>query len=102
MRQQEQERTGWEFVADTDGAAALIDAALGLEDDRVTRTELARRADLSLKELYLDGTVTDLVEAGIFERVDEVDGEPVYETRADSDILEAARRFDRSLAAELD
>jgi len=103
MQRQDARRSGWDFVATSEAAASLIDAALELgPDEAVTRSELAGMTDVTLKRLYLDETITDLAEAGVFETVeDDEDGQTRYVVDEDSDVLTAAKQFDRTLSKRL-
>ncbi|QGN08166.1 hypothetical protein Hrd1104_03100 [Halorhabdus sp. CBA1104] len=104
MSYNESAGAGWKFVESSESAAALLDAALDLEpDEPVTRSELADVADVTLKQLYLDETIADLASAGVFESVEpKQDGEVTYVRNPDSEVLEAAERFDRALGERLD
>ncbi|WP_181686682.1 hypothetical protein [Halorhabdus salina] len=104
MGQEKRSGAGWTFVASSESAAALLDAALDLApDEPMTRSELANEADVTLKQLYLDETIADLAAAGVFESVDpKQDGEATYVLNADSEVLAAAEQFDRALGDRLD
>ncbi|CCQ34865.1 hypothetical protein HLRTI_002808 [Halorhabdus tiamatea SARL4B] len=94
MQQIDSVTSGWEFVASKEAAASLIGATLELDpEETVTRSELATAADVPMKRLYLEDTVSDLVRLGVLEAVD-TESEPVYTVNDDSDILAAAARFE--------
>ena len=102
MQQQDGYTSGWDFVASSEAAASLIEVALELDpEETVTRSELTGMADVTLKRLYLDETITELVEAGVFEPVDDADGQAQYVVNDDSDVFAAAEQFDRTLAKRL-
>lgn len=89
---------GWEFVAERDAAARLVDALLELDGGSAyTRTELAETADVPLKTLYLNGLLEECADLGILERVEGAgDGEAVYRPVEDSDLLQAAATFEEA------
>ena len=103
MEHRQNLRSGWAFVADSEAAPALIAAALELDPaETITRSELAGMTDVTLKRLYLDDTIAELVEAGVFEHAtDDTDGERRYVVNDDSDVLAAAEQFDRTLSERL-
>ncbi|MFB6129029.1 MAG: hypothetical protein ABEJ47_04620 [Halorhabdus sp.] len=101
MQQADHPPSGWEFVATKEAAASLIRATLELDpDEAVTRSELATAADVPMKRLYLEETVSDLVDLGVLEAVD-TGSEPRYVINDDSDVLEAAARFEEVATARL-
>ena len=90
---------GWSLLAEVDGAAALIDAALSMDpDEQYTTAELADAAGLSMKELYLSDAPALLTDSGLLE-ADETDDGTVYGVDADSDAYEAAVAFAATLSA---
>jgi len=94
MQQADHSPSGWEFVASREAAASLIGATLELDpDERITRSELATAAEVPMKRLYLEDTVSELVDLGVLEAV-ESESEPVYTVNDDSDVLAAAARFE--------
>jgi hypothetical protein len=94
--------SGWEFVAEREGAAMLLDAFLRLDgDESYTKTELAEAADVPLKRLYLSDSLEDMVRFGVLESVESRDGEDTYSINEDSDILIAAATFDESFRDQL-
>lgn len=94
MQQTDPTTSGWGFVASKEAAASLIRATLELgPDEEVTRSELATAADVPMKRLYLEDTVSDLVNLGVLEAVD-AESEAVYTVNDDSDVLAAAARFE--------
>ncbi|WP_135667023.1 hypothetical protein [Halorhabdus rudnickae] len=103
MQRQDGHRSGWNFVATSEAAAALIDAAVELDpEETVTRSELAGMTDVTLKRLYLDETISDLVDVGVFEATDDGDdGQIRYAVNGDSDVLAAAEQFDRTFSERL-
>lgn len=101
MEPAEDSLTGWEFVASREAAASLIRATLELDpDEPVTRSELATAADVPMKRLYLENTVSELVELGVLETVT-ADAEPRYTVNDDSDVLEAAARLEEAATTRL-
>ena len=104
MQRQDKHTSGWDFVASSEAAASLIGAALELSPgEAVTRSELSDMTDVTMKRLYLDETITDLIDAEVFEPADEkTDGQTRYVVNQDSEVLAAAEQFDRTLAEQLD
>lgn len=101
MQQIDSATSGWEFVASKEAAASLIGATLELDpDEEVTRSELATAADVPMKRLYLEDTVSDLVELGVLKTVD-TESEPHYAINDDSDVLAAAARFEKIASEHL-
>jgi len=101
MQQADSSLSGWEFIETREAAASLIGATLELDpDERVTRSELATAAEVPMKRLYLEDTVSELVELGVLEAVD-TESEPVYTVNDDSDVLQAAARFEEVATARL-
>ncbi len=95
----ESHEPGWAVVADHEGAAALIGALLELDADRTyTKRDLCDAAGVAFKDLYLDGTLEAVADAGLLERV-EGDGEATYVPRPDHPAFEAARRFQTAAGA---
>ena len=103
MDQPAEASSGWEYVANSEAAASLLDVAIELPaDDSVTRSELAGRAGVPLKQLYLEETIQTLLQVGVFEVVEADDEEETrYVANQESDVLAAAQRFDRALADRL-
>jgi predicted hydrolase (HD superfamily) len=93
---------GWSLVAEHESAAALIGTLTDLDPDvTYSRSDIAERAGVALKTLYLDDTLEELVEAGLLDHAaDGSDGEQRYEL-APGRGLDAARAFDEAVAAEL-
>jgi len=101
MQQTDATTSGWEFVASTEAAAPLIQAALELDADaELTRSDFAAAADVPMKRLYLDDTISELVELDVLEPV-ETESEPVYTVNEDSDVLAAAARFEKTVTVQL-
>ena len=95
-------KSGWELVADEDGAAAVIAGLLTVDPDEVyTRSELAEAANLPLKTLYLIEILDDLEAAGMIDRIDDptADTEASFAIDEASEIYQAARQFDEALSA---
>jgi hypothetical protein len=90
------ETTGWEFVAERESMAPLIDTLLALDSEATyTKTEIAEHADVPLKTLYLNDVLEECADLGVLQRVDAPEsGESVYRVADDSDILDAAAAFD--------
>lgn len=89
---------GWSLLAETDGAAALLDAALRLDpDEQYTSAELANAAGLTMKDLYLSDAPAVLADHGLFETVETDDG-TAYRVDADSEAYEAAATFAAALS----
>jgi len=91
--------SGWALVEEYDAAPKVIATLLTLDAGGVyTRAELAEAADVTLKQLYLDGTLGAFAELGVLERV-EGDGEAEarYRVAADHALLEAAAAFDEAV-----
>ncbi|WP_123533038.1 hypothetical protein [Halosimplex salinum] len=99
---------GWAFVADRDGAARLIDALLDLDaDETYTRSEIADRAGVPLKTLYLNGLLEECADLGLLSQAggdgESPTGEETrYHVHADSTILEAAAVFDDACRSRSD
>lgn len=93
---------GWEFVAERDAAARLVDALLELDGaNAYTRTELAETAGVALKTLYLNGLLEECTDLGLLERVEDADGEETaYRPVEDSDLLQAAATFEEAFRRE--
>lgn len=88
-------QSGWGHIVAHDGAAAVIDAVLGLDPaDRYTKTELSDAAGVPLKTLYLDGTLEELVTVGLLEKHETEGEETVFSVDDESPVFEAARAFD--------
>ncbi|ACV13017.1 conserved hypothetical protein [Halorhabdus utahensis DSM 12940] len=101
MQQANHSPSGWEFVATREAAASLIRATVELDpDEHVTRSELATAADVPMKRLYLEDTVSELVDLGVLEAVDS-ESEPVYTVNEGSEVLEAAARFEEMATERL-
>ena len=101
MESDSQAGAGWEFVAEHESVATIIDTLLDLDPGGpYTRSELAAETGIALKTLHLMDDVDGVVELGLLDRHDP-DGEEVYYTvNADSDVLGAAREFDRAVAQQ--
>lgn len=96
--------SGWQLVAQRDGAAALFATLVELDPGtEYTRSELAESADIPLKTLYLADTLEAFVDIGVLARAD--DGtdasEPCYAPSEDSPILAAAGQFEDAVSREL-
>lgn len=88
--------SGWTFVAENEGAAALLGAIVDLDEGPTyTRSELCSAADVTMKELYLSDALPGLVEMGVLDTV-ETDGEATYTIDTDNAVYEAAVRFERA------
>lgn len=93
--------SGWNFIADNDGAAALIGAILQLDTDtHYTRSELADAADLPLKELYLSDALEEFVAIGLLESVPEAE-EATYVIDDGSSVYEGAATFESIVTEQL-
>lgn len=87
--------TGWDLVADYDGAAALIAGLLELDADaEYTKSELSDASGVAYKTLYLDGTVEALVDAGFLEREQRDGEETTFRIAPESPVFEAASAFE--------
>lgn len=96
---EETEQSGWELVAAEDEAPAVITGLLAVDpDEEYTRSELAEAAGIPLKTLYLIDIFDDLESLGMLERVDEGEAEACYRIVGDSDVYQAAARFDEAVA----
>jgi predicted transcriptional regulator len=90
---------GWAFVAETDGAAALLETIGTLEPGQpYTRSELAEAAGVAMKTLYLAETVERLADLGVLRRVEGDDDQTRYELAPESPVSEAAARFEAAVA----
>jgi len=95
--------SGWEYVAESDAMASVIDVARTLpETESFTQSELAGRADVPLKQLYLEETIQTLETLGVFETADDDNEETRYVVNTDSELLTAAERFDQAFTGNLD
>lgn len=95
--------SGWQFVAECDGAARLFDALLDLDPgETYSKTDLAEVTGVPLKTLYLEGLLDECVDLGVLERADgtEEGSEPRYAIDEDSDVLTAAAAFDDAFEAD--
>lgn len=102
MGQPLESASGLGFVAESDTLASMLVVALESPAEPFTRSELAQRADVPLKRLYLEETIAILETAGILEAVDgDSDEETRYVVDEDSEVYVAARQFDRALADHL-
>lgn len=104
MQRNEETTTGWQFVAQRESAALLIDALLALDGETThTKTDIAEAADVPLKTLYLSDVLEECADLGVLQRVETDDGEtgePRYRIDEDSDILAAAAAFDDAYRAQ--
>ncbi|MFB6201989.1 MAG: hypothetical protein ABEI98_08255 [Halorhabdus sp.] len=101
MHQTDDVPSGWEFVATREAAPSLIRAVLELDPGtKLTRSELAAAADVTVKQLYLADTVSELVDLGVLEVVDS-EGEPSYTVNPDSEVLAAAAHFEETATSQL-
>jgi len=94
--------TGWSLVATRDEAAQLLAGLVDLEADAVyAKSELAEASGVPMKTLYLTEFLADLEDLGVLARVEsgDDDAETEFRLRGDSDVLAAAREFDRAVAA---
>ncbi|MFB6073531.1 MAG: hypothetical protein ABEJ89_00805 [Haloarculaceae archaeon] len=99
MGEDRAEASGWSLLAEHDGAAALVGAVLELDpDETYTKRELSEAADVAFKQLYLDGTLSAVVETGLLARTDDDGGEARYVIEDGSRAYEAARRFGEAVA----
>jgi hypothetical protein len=86
--------TGWQFVAEGDEVASIIDTVLRLDPDRTySRSELADETGIALKTLHLMDDIDGVVELGILEKHDAEGEEVSYSINPDSEVYEAARNF---------
>ncbi|MCU4798997.1 hypothetical protein OB920_01225 [Halobacteria archaeon HArc-gm2] len=99
MDGQDDDATGWDLVADYDGAAALIAGLLELDaDSEYTKTELSDASGVAYKTLYLDGTVEALVDAGFLECEQRDGEETTFRIDPESPVFEAAAAFEIAAA----
>jgi hypothetical protein len=93
--------TGWSFVADNDGTAALLGAVLELDPgESYTKSEMASTAGVPMKRLYLSEALEGLVEVGVLTPVDDGEG-AAYTIDADSAVYREAAAFDDAVATRL-
>jgi hypothetical protein len=93
--------TGWELVAADEHAADLVATLLELDREAVyTRSEIADRAGVPMKTLYLDETLEAFADAGMLERVESEETEPAFTVREGTP-LAAAREFDDAVTEHL-
>jgi hypothetical protein len=86
--------TGWQFVAEGEEVASIIDTLLGLDPERTySRSELAEETDIPLKTLHLMDDVDNVVALGMLEKHDAEGEEVSYSINPDSPVYEAARAF---------
>jgi len=91
--------TGWAHVANHDKAATIIDTILRLDaDETYTKTALSEAAGVSLKTLYLDGTLEELVTVGLLEKHEAEGQETLFSVDNGSAAFEAAEAFDTAAA----
>ncbi|MFB6084559.1 MAG: hypothetical protein ABEJ94_09975 [Halorientalis sp.] len=89
---------GWGFVADHDSMATIIDTVLDLDPGATyTRSELADETGIALKTLHLMDDVDGVVDLGLLDEHDPEGEEVYYTVNEDSDVLAAAREFDRAV-----
>lgn len=99
---------GWAFVADTDGAARLIGTLLELDTgETYTRSEIADRAGVPLKTLYLNDLLAECVDLGVLAESGSgtespTGGESEYHVLTGSSLLEAATAFDDAFRSRSD
>lgn len=94
--------SGWELIAENEGAASIVGAVLDLDAEKIyTRSELAEAAGVPLKELYLSETVSTLADVGLLRPVDN-EGELTYAIEDGSDVYERAAAFEEVVAARHD
>ncbi|WP_299262235.1 hypothetical protein [Halorientalis sp.] len=97
MQRDSRADSGWEFVAEHDSVATIIDTLLDLDtDETYTRSELADETGIALKTLHLMDDVDGVVELGMLDKHHPEDEEIYYTLNADSSVLEAAREFERA------
>lgn len=96
--------TGWEFVADNDEVAAIIDTALTMDTDEVySRSELADMTGIPLKTLHLMDDVEQVVDLGVLDKHENEGEEVAYSVNEDCAVLTKAREFgDAVLSARSD
>jgi Fe2+ or Zn2+ uptake regulation protein len=95
--------TGWGHVAAHDDAPAVIDTLLGLDPEATyTKTELSDEAGVTLKSLYLDGTLDHLVAMGFLQKHADEGEEILFSVDTETAVFEAAAAFEEVIAARLD
>ena len=98
MQSETQATSGWGFVADHDSMATIIDTVLDLDPEATyTRSELADETGIALKTLHLMDDVDGVVDLGMLDEHDPEGEEVYYTVDEDSDVLAAAREFDRAV-----
>jgi len=96
------ERRGWSFVAENDGAAALLGCILELDPgESYTKSEIASAAGVPMKRLYLSEALEGLIELGVLTPVEDAE-EACYTIDADNPVYREATAFDDAVAATLD
>jgi hypothetical protein len=94
--------SGWQFVAEREGAAELLGALLRLEGEQsYTKDELAEAADVPLKQLYLADSIEDMVQFGVLEPARSREGKDAYTINEDSEILAHAAAFQTAMDDQL-
>ena len=99
---------GWAFVANCDGAAKVLDVLIELDpDETYTRSEVADRAGVPLKTIYLNDLLDRYVDLGVL--TENTGGgesptgeETEYRICSDSTLLDAAATFDDAYRTSAD
>ena len=95
-------RGGWSFVAENDGAAALLGCVLELDsEESYTKSEMASAAGVPMKRLYLSEALEGLIELGVLTPVEDAE-EACYTIDADTPVYREAAAFDEAVAAALE
>jgi hypothetical protein len=95
MQRNDADDSGWQFVAQRESAARLLDTLLALDAGTpYTKTEIAEAAGIPLKTLYLSGVLEECADLDVLQRVDDEGGEARYVVNEESALLEAAAAFD--------
>jgi Fe2+ or Zn2+ uptake regulation protein len=95
--------TGWGHVAVHDDAPTVIDTLLRLDPDKIyTKTELSDETGVPLKTLYLDGTLTQLVDMGFLNEHSDEGEEARYSITPDTDVFAAAEELDDAIQGRID
>lgn len=93
--------TGWQFVAEGDEVASIIDTVLRLDSDRTySRSELADETGIALKTLHLMDDVDQVVELGILEKHDAEGEEVSYSINPESEVYDAALQFSEAVRGQ--
>jgi Fe2+ or Zn2+ uptake regulation protein len=100
--QESDPETGWEHLAVHDDAPTVIDTLLRLDPDEIyTKTELSEETGVPLKTLYLDGTLSQLVDMGFLNEHSGEDEEARYSVTPETDVFAVAEQLDEAIQAQI-